>query len=474
MIDIRKQTGTKTGLAIGKQRTYNEVVEYLDAHWATNANSKTLDRIKKLDAALGGLAQKVPAVLVAGTNGKSLTINFASKLFKEEGLKVGAFYSPHILTYNERLSITGETISNKIFAEIGNEVINASETENIEANSYELLTMMAISYFNQNKVDVALFEVNKDGEFNAANICDAKVVAITRATFEDIKTSPEELKATIKEMSGIIKKDSWLVSGDQNKEHLQMMQDLTVANGGNWAMPIRKLAALAYPFEQLHGRCAALAERIAQIFVEKFHNKNTVVVTDSLLSKPKGTRGRPSLEAKKQLELHPKRTAEQLWTETVSDLPGRFQVLDKEKPTILLDTANNVDALKNLLLGIRLMHYKRPLKGLTIIMSATKDSMHNEEFLKLIRYFFKKTSGQLLICPMEQALAGANEESSWDTEQVQNDLKAMKVKAKSCKNFEEAFDIAKKSVDEKYGLVVITGSVSIINKYWAQKGIKKF
>ncbi len=473
MIDIRKQTGTKTGLNIGKQRTYNEVVDYLDAHWTTNSDSKTLDRMKKLDAALGGLAQKVPAVLVAGTNGKSLTLNFASKLLKAEGLKVGAFYSPHILTYNERISLSGETISNKVFAEIGNEVINTAEAENIESSSYEILTMMAISYFAENKIDVALLEVNS-GQFDAANICQAKVAAITRATLEDTKTSADELNQAIKSMTGIVKKDTWLVSGDQNKEHLEMMHNLTVANGGNWAMPIRKLAALSYPFEQLHGRCAALAERIAQLFVEKIFNKDTVVVADSLLSKQKGTRGRPSLEAKRQQELNPKRTVEQLWNETVTDLPARFQVLDKEKPTILLDTASNVDALKNLLLGIRLMHYQRSLKGLTIIMAATKDSMHNEEFLKLIRYFFKKTSGQLLLCPTEDGLVSANENSSWDTEQVANDLKAMKIKAKSCKNFEEAFDIAKKSVDEKYGLVVITGSVSIVNKYWVQKGIKRF
>ena len=152
------------------------------------------------------------------------------------------------------------------------------------------------------------------------------------------------------------------------------MNDLTEAQGGHWAMPIRKLAPLAYPFEQLHGRCAALAERVAQMFMENYYNKGATITADSLLSKQKGERGRPTLEAKRKSELQPKKTLEQFWKEELNELPGRFQSLEKEKPSILLDTASNIDAFKNILLGIRLLHYQRPLKGLTIIMAAAKDS----------------------------------------------------------------------------------------------------
>ena len=49
----------------------------------------------------------------------------------------------------------------------------------------------------------------------------------------------------------------------------------------------------------------------------------------------------------------------------------------------------------------------------------------------------------------------------------------MKIKARACKNFDEAFDLAKKAVDERNGLVVLTGSQSIVHQYWKQKGIKK-
>lgn len=472
-MDIRRQTPSKTSPQ-HKVRSYNEVVEYLDTHWSVNNASKTLDRIKQLDAAFGSPSKKINALLVAGTNGKSLTVHLTAKLLKAEGLKVGAFYAPHILTYNERFALNQEMISNKVFTEIGNDVINMAEELGIQAYSYELLTMMALNYFVAENVDVAVLEVHEGGAYNAVNICNALVATITRVTPSNVHVTEDQLIPLITETMGIIKQNTWIVSGDQSKNNLQLMSDLTEAQGGHWAMPIRKLASLAYPFEQLHGRCAALAERVAQMFMENYYNKNATITADSLLSKQKGMRGRPTIEAKRKAELQPKKTLEQFWKEELSDLPGRFQLLEKEKPSILLDTASNIDAFKNILLGIRLLHYQRPLKGLTIIMAAAKDAMHSEEFLKLVRYFFKKTSGQLFVCPIEPSIPGVHEDESWDIEQVTNDIKSMKIKARACKNFEEAFDAAKKSVDERHGLIVITGSHSIINSYWRSKGIKKF
>lgn len=473
MMDIRKQVNNKSAPQ-EKQRNYNEVIEYLDKHWSFNADIKTLDRMKQLDQAFGFESQKLNTIFVNGTNGKSLTVHLTVKLLNEEKLKVGAFYSPHILTYNERFSINGETISNKVFTEIANTVIDKAEELNLKVNTYELLTMMAIRYFVEQNVDVAILEVNEGGKFNPVNICNAKVATITRAIPVDSTIDDEAMKVVIADMMGIVKPGTWIVSGDQSKANLQYMNEIADSVGAYWAMPIRKLAPLAYPFEQLHGRCAALAERLAQMYIENFHNKNAEITFDSLLSKQKGQRGRPTLEAKRQLELAPKKTIEQFWHEETVDLPGRFQFLDKEKPSVLLDTASNVDAFKNVLLGIRLLHYQRPLKGLTIIVGAAKNTLHQDEFLKLIRYFFKKTSGQLIICPIENPIPGVQEEETWDIEKVTNDVKSMKIKAKACKSFEEAFESAKKSVDERYGLVVITGSHSIVNHYWRYKGIKKF
>lgn len=472
MMDINKQTTVRnSNIGLTKQRNYNEIIEFLDNSWNVEID-KSLDRIKKIDTALNSPSKDLNAIFVSGTNGKSLTINFTAQLLKEDGLSVGGFYSPHILTYNERFSLNNETLSNKTFTEIGNEVITTIESLSIKANSLEILTMMAILLFKNNNVDVAIFEVSQNCSWDPVNICNPKVLAITRVTSEMNNETSEKIKDKIKSISEISKKGTWVISADQSKLNLQVIQDYVTEKEAQWAMPIRKLISLPYPFEQLHGRCAALAERTAQIYSENFIKANSTVVSTSLLIKPEGKRGRPTIEAKRQSEINPKHTLEKFWKETVTTLPGRFQLLDKEKPSLLLDTANNVDALSNLLLGIRLLHYQRSLKGLTIIIGSDDESIHTQEFLKLIRYFFKKTSGQIIFCPMNKNLYN-KKAIPLNVEKITNDVKNHKVKAKAAKNFADAFETAKQSVDERHGLVVITGSETIINEYWNYKGIKK-
>lgn len=471
MKDTRKQPTTKTNVPLGRQRNYSEIIELLDNNWSVSTADQAA-RFKKLDTALGNHAQNLKTIAFTGTNGKSITIHLTSKLLKEENLKIGALYAPHILTYNERLTIGEEAISNKEFTEVANEVINAAESLNLKCNSFELLAMMAVVHFAQNNVDVALFETGNNDCIELFHLCKPVIVAVTRAideTITDETVVPTEL---IKNMLSIVNAGTHVISADQSKINLQLMLDITKAKNGVWAMPIRKLAQLTYPFEQLHGRCAALAERVADIFVNTFANRDAIVVADTLLTKQKGQRGRPTIEAKRQAELNPKRTVEQFWKETCNTLPGRFQLLDKEKPSLLLDNASNLDAIKNLLLGVRLLHYQRPLKGLTVVLGCNNKDIDVEGLMRALRYFFKKTSGQVIVCPIT-SMPSDRGAQSWDIEKITNDLKSMKIKARSSASFKEAFEAAQKSVDERNGLVVITGSSAIVNEYWNYKGIKK-
>ena len=256
---------SKTRIAPGKQRSYNDIIEFLDANWTTNQNDTTLSCIKQLDQAFGSLSQKLNTVLIGGTNGKSLTAHFATKLLKQEGITVGSFFAPHILTYNERLVCNGEAINNKLFTEIANEVLNTADTLDVTPSSLDVLTTMAFIYFDRNDVELSLFEVGEPGTLHPAIICTPKIAAITRVTEESSTAQANE--QTIRHALAIVKKGTHTVSADQSKLNLQVMQSVTEKLGGLWAMPIRKLSPLNYPFEQLHGRCAALAERIAYIYI---------------------------------------------------------------------------------------------------------------------------------------------------------------------------------------------------------------
>lgn len=461
---------SQDAVSISKQRTYSEVVEFLDAHWKTNTSDSSLHTITTLDKILGFPSKKLNSILIGGTNGKSLALEFTRKILVNEEMNVGTLFAPHILTYNERFAINNEYINNKNFTEIANQIINIAHAEKLNASTRDILTAMALVYFTKNNVDVALFELEDITETRPVTICTPHIIGITRITNNQANTNIPVSESTIDSMLSIVKKNTHVVSADQSKLNLQAMQKTVLALGGVWSMPIRKLATLTYPFEQLHGRCAALAERIAQMYINLFVEDKEK--THSLLAKKKGQRGRPTLEAKRASEINPKKTIEQFWKETENGLNGRFQLLEKEKPTILLDNASNLDAFKNLLLGIRLLHYRKQIKGLTIILGCNNPNLDISEFTKTLRYFFKKTSGQIIIVPVE-SIPGDTKSAVWDIEKLTNDAKSMNIKARSAKSIAQAFEYAAKSVDDRNGLVVVTGSSSIISQYWDYKGIKK-
>ena len=469
---MNKQVASKESIniAISKQKTYQEIIEFLDNNWGQPSDNKSLERMKVLNKEFNNNAKTIKAILIAGTNGKSLTAHFAAKLLKKEGLSVGVFINPHILSYNERISTDTEIISQKTFTDLANEVISAAQAASINVTSREILTQMALNYFIAQKVDVALLEAETITTFDAISVCVPTIIALTRLiNNKAFITEPCNVE-TIHNYISFITKDSHIVSADQNKTNLKIMADYAKQVGAQWAMPIRKLVSLPYPFEQLHGRCAALAERIAYLFINFHTNKEIIATQESLLIHKPGQRGRPTTQAKKELEINPKRTIEHFWKEIFNELPGRFQILDKEKPTLLLDNANNIDAFENLLLGIKLLHYQKPLKNIAFVFGCEIEKLNTELFVKQVRYFFKKITGHVIICPLTEKFGNNRSE---ELQRLQNAFKDVKIKPRMTDSFKEAFEAAKKLINDRNGLVVITGSNEIVQEYWNAKGIKK-
>jgi len=461
-MSISKQIISSTTTKAMSPLDYQNAVAFFDKHWTTSRDGKSLERMKKLDSLFAHPSKKLTSVQISGSNGKSLTAHFTEKLLQKEGFSVGAFYSPHVNVYNERFALNGTYISNEEFTLLAQEVIQEAERAKIEANTYELLTQMAFNYFSRNNVDVVLLEAHTGASSDATALCTPKILAITRVT--DVKgttagnASNEELNEYLKGITS----DTHVISADQNKAHLKHMADWIAEQDGHWTMPIRKLVPLHYPFEQLHGRCAALAERIVSIYINECTEK--APLEDSLVAKKKGQRGRPTLEAKKFSELNPKYTLEDFWKETTNQLTGRFQLLDQEKPMVLLDSADNIDAFENLFLGIRLLNYQRPLKGVALLIGCHEETVDLQEFLKLIRYFFKKTTGTLTLCPLTTQKEWLTK--SWDIANLEQELGDGKFKLRIASSFKEGIEIAKKSISDRQGLLVITGSTAMVEQYW--------
>jgi len=455
MVAISQQQNNKLK-NVNSILTYEDVVAWLDSSW-NNAEPVNNDRVKNLDKILGNPSQSFKSIIVSGDNGKSLTVNFISQLLREEKVTVGAYYSPHINNYTERFAINNEIINIQDFTATAQEVFNASNQLDENLHATEILTAIAFLSFKKKNVTIAVLESINNSAFDPAQIANKTVVAITRLCNENDEV-------TVTNLVQYVSKNCWLVSADQSKANLQFMEDLVEKRNGKWAMPIRKLAALEYPFEQLHGRCAALAERASQLALEEIYGQDSQIIESSLLLKSKGQRGRPTLEAKFNSELNPKKTIEDFWKETTNSLPGRFELIKKDKPLVLLDNAANLDAFNNLFLGIRLLHYAHQLKGLVLIIGCDNNKLSDIEFLRAARYFFKKNSGQIIFCPISQD-NGKKADEAFDVEKITNEIRNYKVKAKSAKNLKDAYAQALKTVDQENGLIVITGSTAIIKEF---------
>jgi len=465
MITVEQVRKKEVGL--GKSKTYNEIVDYLDAQKAYEYGEACVRRMKELDQALGMPSAHRDIILVGGTNGKSTTVHFAAKLLKEEGFSVATIYSSHLLTYNERVHARIEAISNKSFTDLMNEVITAAEVNNIKATAHELMLMMGMLHAKQENSDVVIVEVAYGGKLDAAAYFNAKLAGITRVAEDSRGQLGTDLDLVAFEMMEIAKPGCWFISAEQSKIRLQKMKTWCDEHHVKWAMPIRKLASLPYMYEQLYGRVASLGERIAQIYVEDIKGKFSPFLRGNLLATQKGQRGRPTLEAKRQAELNPVKTLKNFWTEHFDLLHGRFEYLDKENPCMLLDNASNLDALTNLFLGVRLLHYQKTVKGLVLVLGLPK-AVNAMEAIKLVRYLLKKVSGQILFVPLSGDMV------CHDVQDLAMMAKELNVKAKACTSLSDALAQAKSLVDERDGLVVVAGSTGLVSEYWSLRGIKKF
>lgn len=453
---------------VEKMKNYSEVVAYLEALPQEDYGKQVVERMEALDGLLGNLASKIDIIVVGGTNGKSSTIHFASKLLKKEGIKVGTSYSTHILSYNERMAIDSQAISNKTFAEIVSEIIAVAQTHAIKATALEITTMASLQYFVKEGANVAILEVNYGGKYDATSIFNPKIAAITRVADDYKGLLGKDLDAVACEMIDVAKPGSWFISAEQSKTRLQLMKTYAENKNIKWTMPIRKLATLPYIYEQLYGRTASLGERIAQIYVEDIKGKFSPFLRGNLLATQKGQRGRPTLEAKRLAELNPVKTLKGFWNEEFELLRGCFELLDKERPSILLDGGSNLDAFNNVFLGIRLLHYQKTIKGLALVVGLSR-ALDAYEVMKTIRYLFKKVNGQIFFVLLPDASI-----ESHDLDFLVSIAKDVNIKATACTSFTDAFEQAKNSVDDRDGLVVVTGSTQLVSGYWKQRGIKKF
>ena len=133
--------------------------------------------MRALLAALGEPQRAFPAIHVVGTNGKTSTTLMSAALLHARGLRVGAYISPHVRGWAERIQVDGEHADlERALARVRPHAAGATQ--------FEVLTAAALAEFAAREVDVAVVEAGLGGRLDATNVLDAPVVVLTNVALE--------------------------------------------------------------------------------------------------------------------------------------------------------------------------------------------------------------------------------------------------------------------------------------------------
>ncbi|MFL6147295.1 MAG: bifunctional folylpolyglutamate synthase/dihydrofolate synthase [Pseudonocardiaceae bacterium] len=266
----------------------------LARRWPESRIEPSLVRIAALVDLLGSPQRCYPVLHIAGTNGKTSVARMLDALLSGMGLRVGRYTSPHLQQVTERISVDGTPISSERFVEAYHDIepyvalVDAGSP--VPMSKFEVLTGMAFATFADTPVEAAVVEVGLGGSWDATNVADAMVAAITPVAVDHVNYLGSDIEGIAAEKAGIIKPGSVAVLAQQPPEVARVLAarsvgvDATVAREGMEFGVLQrdvavggqqlKLQGLGGVYDQiflpLHGahqsRNAALALAAAEVF----------------------------------------------------------------------------------------------------------------------------------------------------------------------------------------------------------------
>jgi dihydrofolate synthase/folylpolyglutamate synthase len=161
-----------------------------------------LARMRALLRALGNPHRAVPAIIVAGTNGKGSTSAMLASILNASGYRTGHYTSPHLVDLRERWTIAGEKIDPALF----DDCIVALQTldSDITPTYFEALTLIAFLAFARAKCDVAVLEVGMGGRLDATNVVKPLAALITPVGIDHTEYLGNTIRKIAAEKAGVI------------------------------------------------------------------------------------------------------------------------------------------------------------------------------------------------------------------------------------------------------------------------------
>ena len=390
---------------------YDESIEWLNtvplSFDRENKNYEfKLDGIKSFLSHLNDPHLKLKVVHVGGTNGKGSTCCIISSVLQESGYKTGAFTSPHIKDFRERIRIGKDFIDKDFITEFI--INNRFKIERLGLTFFEISFAMAVDYFSKNMVDYAIFEVGLGGRLDATNVLEPVVSVITNIGYDHKEFLGNSLEEIAMEKAGIIKHNKPIVIGEKNEK----LRDLFKIEADKKSAPIyfSKISQeyksdLSGPFVQKNISLALKALDILKLGIEKKDIEKGI------------------LNVKENTKIY-----------------GRWDLIRK-KPKIIFDAGHNISALT-----ISILNLEKSSK--VVFGTLEKKDQHNifEIFPKSFRYYF---------CPVPS-------KRSMSMDKIENEVSKRRLKYSFHDNVSNALSAAVKDSNES-DTILVTGSTFLFS-----------
>jgi dihydrofolate synthase/folylpolyglutamate synthase len=178
-----------------------------------------LDRMRRLMTALGHPERAFESIHVVGTNGKSSTVRMIAAILAHHGLRTGAYLSPHLVSFGERIRIDDEDLSPDAFGAAVTRAARAaarvdrSLDGDDRVTQFEALTAAAYSEMGQRGVEVAVIEAGLGGRWDATNVIPSKVQVLTSVGLEHTRWLGPTLTDIATEKLDVVQPGATLVLG---------------------------------------------------------------------------------------------------------------------------------------------------------------------------------------------------------------------------------------------------------------------
>lgn len=187
---------------------YPEFIKYLDEK--TRIGIKFgLENITNLMEKLGSPHKKLHCIHIAGTNGKGSVAAMLSSVLNQAGIRVGLYTSPHLVDVRERIRLNERDITEEEILAVARKVVPLSLPE---TTYFELLTAIAIEFFCEKAVEIAIMEVGMGGRLDATNVCYGEIAIITDISIEHTQYLGNTIEEITREKMAIVKPGSVLIT----------------------------------------------------------------------------------------------------------------------------------------------------------------------------------------------------------------------------------------------------------------------